>query len=157
LDSRQIHGSALARVGRLRGTAMYLYATDAQTALQRLHFHFLLRLDGAGSESSSDNGAKTLHRKGAVNRKAKRLARCPGRRSGSKAPNCLFQLLESRACFRANGEDRCAFQKRTRDELLRFELDEFDQIRFNGIRLRDDNYTLMDAEQAANIEVFARL
>ena len=94
-------------------------------------------------------------------------ARSSGRR---KCPAALFsgaarggalqlpaQIVEPRAGHGTDRHHRRAFQKRTRHELLHLQPHQFQDVRVHQVGLGERHHAMRDSQQAADIEVLARL
>ena len=79
------------------------------------------------------------------------------RRGGGGARSSLAQFFESRAGNGAHRHHRRALQKRAGHELLHFQPHQFQDVRFHQIGLGERHDALRDSQQAANVEVLARL
>ncbi len=84
------------------------------------------------------------------------MASLPGT-DWAAAGQSLLQRFEAVAGLGANFDDRRAFEERAADQIFDFEFGEAANIRLGEIGFGERDYAAADAEQAANVEVLARL
>ena len=70
---------------------------------------------------------------------------------------CGLQFRDSCACFRADGQDRRAGKKRSRDEFLGFQTHQSQSIRVHQIAFRQGDHAALHTQQPANFKMFAGL
>ncbi len=157
LDAAEVDGRALPLHGRAHGGAVDLDAAHAraQGAGEQLELLPLAHL--ARDERPRDDRAEAAHREGAVDGQARHgLGRARGDSERGLAERAL-QSVNPAARARAHVQDGRAFQKGAGRQLFRLGADEAEQFFVNRVGLRDDDEAGGDAEQAADVEVLARL
>jgi hypothetical protein len=111
----------------------------------------------AGDERPRRHRAEAAHREGAVDGEPRhRVRRARGGVERRRAQR-LLQLVNSLPRPRADGDGRRGFEERAGDQLRRLKPDEFEQLFVHRVRLGEHDETRGDAEQAADVEVLARL
>jgi len=122
-----------------------------------VNLDFLFYADRAGDQGSGDDAAESAHGECAVNGKAE-VARGVlfGHGCGELA-KLFAQFGESGAGDGADGDNRRIFQKRTADKFVHFETHQLEDIPVDEVGLGEDDDSSADTEQAADIEVLARL
>src|ERR1700728_486124 len=118
-----------------------------------------LRGDTQGTcyERSGNNRPESLHGESAMDGKAQMLIFVSQRDRICGSEQLLFQIFHSGAASHTNRNDRSAFKKRIAHKFFDFEAHSIEYVGTDFFGFRDRYNSARDAQQAANIEVFASL
>ncbi len=81
----------------------------------------------------------------------------PRRNALSHFRQARLQLIKSRTCPRAHGNNRRVFEKRSGDQFARFVFNQREHLFVDQILFGDHDETIAHAEQTTDVEVLARL
>src|SRR5579863_8704354 len=157
LDSRKIHGRALARNRYRDRLPAGMQAANANAFPRGIHLDFIFGPDNAGNQGACDDGAESFHRKGAVNRQPEMPAGILRRDGLNRAQQLRFQGVYAYAGPGAQRNHGCAFEERAAHEFLDFEAHEAEGVGIDKIGFRQRNDAARDSEKAANVEMLPSL
>ena len=156
-DAAEVHSRPLTRARDANSRAVYLHAAHAHALARGQQLHLVAFTNLARDERARHDRAEAAHRERAVNRQPSHSVRPALRRTQRGPAQSRLQLLNPLPRPRAHGDYGLAFEKRACDQFLRLGADEFEQLLVNRVGLRDDDEARSDGEQAADVEVLARL
>ena len=156
-DALQVDGGALAGERALGVLSVNLNVAYACAHACGQDFDVVADLQLAGDQRAGDDRAEAFDREGVINRQARHGGGVLRLYVSGEFDERLLEFFDACACARADGDDRRVFEKRSSDEILDFGARQFQQFFINQIGFRQRHQSRFDAQQTADVEVFARL
>ena len=97
------------------------------------NFHFLIFFDFAAGQSPGDDGPESLHNEGAVDGQAQGARGVSRFRFPGHLAKRIFESIQPFSGPSAGGENRRAFEERSLQILLHFQLYQFQEIGFHQV------------------------
>src|SRR6202034_1916025 len=132
-------------------------AAHAGSLARGIKLYLRADIQGTRYERSGNNRPESLHGESAIDGKAQMLIFVSQRDRICGSEQLLFQIFHSGAASHTNRNDRSAFKKRIAHKFFDFEAHSIEYVGTDFFGFRDRYNSARDAQQAANIEVFASL